>query len=60
MKRASESPLDKFNRSINRTDLSPKRSAQKPHTIYNEDKFKVLALQFRYLLNLNQIIEPRM
>jgi hypothetical protein len=36
MKRASESsPLNKFNKSINHTDLSPKRSAQKPHTVYN-------------------------
>ncbi len=41
MKRASESPLNRFNKSINK-DLSPKRTPQKQHTVYNEEKLKVL------------------
>jgi hypothetical protein len=43
MKKLSESPLNRFNKSINRTSLSPKKSAQKQHTVYNEDKLKVYA-----------------
>lgn len=57
MKRASESPLNRFNKSINRTDLSPRKSAQKPHTVYHEDKLKVLGGGCRYLLNLNLTLE---
>lgn len=41
MKRISESPLKRFNKSVNKHDLSPKKTAQKQHTVYNEEKLKV-------------------